>query len=113
MAQAPREVRCLQEWDKYPPFQRRAAFFKRFWSVLAIGPFFVVLVVIFQYFSTSASKLLLALVFAALVWAVAVSAYAAFLNFRGIDCPKCGARFGRGAKCGSCGLPRALPAKTK
>jgi len=56
-------------------------------------------------------RLWITAVYACLAWAEIVCFYAliTLVQWFLFRCPRCGWRFGHGAKCSSCGLPRSAP----
>jgi hypothetical protein len=103
------QVACLEASEEYAALNRKSLFIKKYGHVMAIGPFFVVICVVFRWFSDSTSKFLLGLIFSTLFWAVAFACFAVivFASLLFIRCPRCGWRFGLGDFCSSCGLPRS------
>jgi hypothetical protein len=94
--------------DDFPNLARLASrqqFLNKWYKPVALAPFAVVLFVIFKFFPESNSGVLLAGVFASLIWAMFVAGYGFYLIF-GLKCPVCAARYGLGQKCRSCDLPR-------
>jgi hypothetical protein len=82
--------------DDFPDFARLASrqqFLNKWYKPVALAPFAVVLFIIFRFFPESNSRILLAGVFASLIWAMFVAGYAFYLIF-GLKCPVCAARYG-------------------
>jgi hypothetical protein len=98
-------ITCM---DDVPDVARRAAqqqFLKKWYRPLALGPFAVLVFLVFGFFPQSDSRILLALIFLSLFWAIAVAGYTFYLLVA-VRCPACKNRFGSGKNCRSCNLPR-------
>jgi hypothetical protein len=109
MSNLPCPVSCLEEWDKYARIVTKYRFWKRYYRVVALAPFAIIVFLVLRYFGESTSKVPVYIVGASLIWSLAVVFYALSLNVRSnfIRCPRCGLRFGLGDCCSSCGLPRS------
>ena len=102
----------LKSLDDDPEIARVAArqlSLNRWYRLLALVPFAVLLFIDFEFFPNSNNAGLFVLVFASLFWAMGVAGYAFYLLFW-FKCPNCGNRFGLGTECRSCGLRRHAPA---
>jgi hypothetical protein len=99
------EITCL---DDVPSVARVAAqqeFLHRWYGLVAIVPFMVVLFIVTKFFGKSSNPIPVIFVFASLLWATVVMGYTIYLRFA-LKCPACGWRFGVRDKCSSCGLLR-------
>ena len=109
LSNLPCPVACLEEWGRYARIATKDRFWKRYYRVLALAPFAVIIFGVLRFFPESTSKVPIYIVGVSLVWAMVVAFYAFSLRLRAdfIRCPRCGSRFGLGACCNSCGLPRS------
>jgi hypothetical protein len=105
-----KQIGYLEEHDKYLRLNEKLSFMKAYWYALAATPIPFVAFLAARY-GDFHPKLWLAIVFASLAWAGTVDIYAivVLIQWFVFRCPRCGWRFGGGAKCGSCGLPRSAP----
>ena len=100
-------IRSLDDVPELARVAARQQFLRKWYRPVALAPFVVFLIVSLKLFpDTQESSLWTGLIFASLLWAIAVAGYAFYTNFWGFRCPVCGWRFGSREKCGSCGLPR-------
>jgi hypothetical protein len=78
--------------------------FRKYWYLVAMGPFALGLLVGRTLFENS-----MVFIFITLSWAMCVAIYGLILNarFLGFKCPQCSQGFGRGAECFNCGFPRS------
>jgi hypothetical protein len=94
--------------DEAPEFARIAArqdlVTKRLKPTMMI-PFIAFLIIDFKFFPHSNNWVVVSFGMATALWAGAVNAYSLYLRIT-VHCPKCGNRFGSGARCASCSLPR-------
>jgi hypothetical protein len=99
---------CLDDSGPYRELNRQNKFFKRYWHVMALGPFTVTVFIEIRFFGDSTSRLAEIPVFVSVAWAMLVAVYGLILTTRvlSIRCPRCKWRFGLGDKCSSCDLPR-------
>jgi hypothetical protein len=97
-------VGALEDYDAYRHLVERKKIFRRYWYLLAIGPFLLGLALAKAKFENS-----LLFVIVSLAWAICVAIYGLILNtrFLGFRCPQCSQSFGRGAECFNCGFPRS------
>lgn len=100
------KVTCIDDVPSAAHLAARQRFFKRWYRPIALAPFALIVFVAIKFFSNSTSKLIDALIFLSLAWALAVAAYTFYLVFFSLKCPACASRFGIGDKCRTCGLPR-------
>jgi uncharacterized membrane protein (DUF485 family) len=100
-------VRSLQDYDWYQRLSRKRQSMSRYWYILVIGPFFLVIVTAETFFKNS-QLLSVSIVGAALTWALLVIAdnLLVIIRWASFKCPQCGHRFGTDAECWSCGFPR-------
>jgi hypothetical protein len=113
------QIRSLEDWDYYVRLNRRVTHLKKYWQWLAMGPFAVVLFIGLKFFGSSVNKtvnqMFDVLLMISLAWAMLVAGYGLtnLARWFAVRCPRCGWRFGLRNQCGSCGLPRHLPAGLK
>lgn len=104
-----KQVACLEDVPAASLLGKRNRFMNKYWHSLAMTPFIIALSFIFLVLPKSSNQVQLILGLPALIWAGAIPIYALVVKaklFR-IRCPRCGERFGLGAICSSCGLPRS------
>src|SRR5262245_33527459 len=99
-------LHCLEDCADYSRLNRRNLFMWKYYRVLAILPFALTLA--FLRATKAWYGLGSAMVYASLVWALALVVYLfiLFVRLRLFRCPRCGWRFGGSIRCGSCDLPR-------
>jgi hypothetical protein len=95
-------ITCIDDAPQVAGLAARQELLTKWYRILALGPFGVIIFVAYKFAN---DWLQVSLVFAALIWALAVTGYAFYL-FLAVRCPACKSRFGVGGKCRSCGLPR-------
>jgi hypothetical protein len=106
---------AIKSVDDVPSVSRlanRQLFLNKWYKLVAMAPFLVVLVVSLWFFPNSSSRFLAALAIATVLWAAGVACYAFYLIFA-VRCPRCHERFGLGENCKSCALPRHPDASAK
>jgi hypothetical protein len=99
------QITCLDDVPTVAHVAAQQEFLHRWYRLVAIIPFMVVLFVVTKFFGKSSNPFPVAVVFASLVWAGAIVGYTIYLRFA-LRCPVCGWRFGVRDKCSSCGLLR-------
>jgi hypothetical protein len=99
------QIRSLDEVPNVARTASREAFIRQWYHALALAPVTVVVFISLKFFPDTPA-VFMTLLYATLVWAMAVVAYAFYTTFWGFHCPVCGWRFGIGENCSSCGLPR-------
>ena len=100
------EIRSLDDVPSVAHLANRQQLLAKWCRAIAMAPFVIVLFEALVVFHDSGSLVAVVAVEATLVWGLAVVAYSFYLTFWGVKCPQCGSRFGSGAKCRSCALPR-------
>jgi hypothetical protein len=97
-------VESLEDYEEYRNLIQRKKTFRRYWYLVAMGPFVLGLILAKTLFENS-----ITFVIVTLSWAVCVAVYGLILNARslGFQCPQCSMGFGRGAECFNCGFPRS------
>lgn len=103
--EATADMTCLDDAPAAARLAERQQFLKKWYYAVGIAPFFLVVLIIMRFFPDSTSRVLDALVFISLAWAIAVAGYTFYLMFW-LKCPRCNWRFGSGEKCSTCKLPR-------
>jgi hypothetical protein len=98
-------ITCLDDVPGPGGRAARQEFLSKWYGVLTLVPLAVLVFIAFKFFPGSNSWTQVILVFVALIWALSVAGYAFYLFFV-VRCPVCKSRFGTGANCRSCGLPR-------
>jgi len=110
---AEQEIKSLEDVPSAARIGHRQRFLQKWYRVLALAPFGAVVFITLRFFGDKpATPLLMAPIYASLIWAVGVAFYTAYLTFFSFRCPLCGWRFGSGEKCSSCGLPRSRETET-
>jgi hypothetical protein len=105
---AKQEITSLEDVPSAARIAHRQRFLQKWYRVLALAPFGVVVYITLRFFGDkAATPLLMAPIYASLIWAVGVAIYTLYLTFFSFRCPVCGWRFGSGEKCSTCGLPRS------
>ncbi len=99
------KIACVDDVPALARLAARQRFFMRWYQALGLAPFAVVLIIVLGVFPNSSSPILEVLIFAALVWPLAVVIYTVYL-WMTLRCPACHNRFGMGDNCRSCKLPR-------
>lgn len=97
-------VGALEDYDAYRNLVERKKTFRRYWYLLAMGPFVLGLALVRAKVENSVLFMIVTL-----GWAMCVALYGLILNtrFLGFHCPQCSQSFGRGAECFNCGFPRS------
>ena len=98
------QLTCLDDATGVAGRAARQEFLSKYYRPLVLLPFMVALFIGMKLFGEN-SGVTIFLVCASLAWGMAVIGYHVYLLVS-VRCPVCGWRFGRGQKCGSCGLPR-------
>lgn len=102
------EIATLEDVPSAARIAHRQRFLQKWYRVLALAPFGAVVFIELRFFGdTPATPLLMAPIYAALLWAGSVAFYTLYMTFFSFRCPVCGWRFGSGKKCSTCGLPRS------
>jgi hypothetical protein len=97
------QVESLQDYEEYRRLCRKRQVMRRYWYVLAIGPFFLGLLLGRRVFENSVFLILLTL-----AWALLVVGYSLVLTLRWttLRCPQCSQRFGIESECSYCSFRR-------
>jgi hypothetical protein len=97
-------VEALEDYGAYRYLVERNKTFRRYWYLLAMGPFVLGLALARAKIENSVLFIVVTL-----GWAMCVALYGLILNtrFLGFRCPQCSQSFGRGAECFNCGFPRS------
>ena len=97
-------VKSLEDYEEYRNLVEKKKTFGRYWYLIALGPFFLGLLLRRTFFENSILFVLITL-----SWATCVAIYGLILNarFLGFKCPQCSQGFGRGTECFNCGFPRS------
>jgi hypothetical protein len=100
-------ITCMDDVPVVAQLAARQEFLTKWYRVLALVPFGAVGFIEARYFTVESSygPLSLVLVFGSMAWAGFIIGYTLYLQIT-VRCPVCEKRFGIGAKCRSCSLPR-------
>jgi len=100
-----RAIGCVDDVPAVARLAARQRFLMTWYHALGLAPFPVVLFIVLGFFPNSNSPILTSLVFASLLWPIAVVIYTVYL-WLAVRCPICKNRFGLADNCRSCNLPR-------
>jgi hypothetical protein len=104
-----KEITCLDDVPSIARVAERQQSIVKWYRLLAIAPFCVVVFISLKFFPQSRSWLIVGPGLASLLWAMVVAGYAFYCTFWGVKCPSCGSSFGSlRDRCRSCDLPRHL-----
>ena len=99
------EITSLDDLPDVARVARRQRFLNRWYKLVALAPFVVVLILSLKIFPKANEQVFFWPMLAALLWAMGVVAYSFYLLFW-FKCPRCHERFGLGEACRNCGLAR-------
>src|SRR5438105_4352074 len=98
-------IACVDDVPTVAHSAEHQRFLMKWYRAIGLAPFVVVLIIVLNFFPDSNSALLEVVLFASLIWPLAVVTYTLYLSVT-VRCPVCKNRFGLADNCRSCNLPR-------